>query len=171
MKIKNATIKDFDTAYEYIKKLWDYNTYDYETTKEVYEKVLQDENSFAFFAIEEDGTFHGFCHGDYFQTFWMSGLTCYVSSLITNEEDRGKGYGVKLLDHAKKLAKERGCKAITLDSGLPRVQAHGFYGRAFGFGGYLRYIRAYRGGKIHVAGCHVPRPFLPYAANGAGEGE
>ena len=24
MKIKNATIKDFDTAYEYIKKLWDY---------------------------------------------------------------------------------------------------------------------------------------------------
>ena len=52
MKIKNATIKDFDTAYEYIKKLWDYNTYDYETTK---------------------------------------------------------------------------CKAITLDSGLPRVQAHGFY--------------------------------------------
>ena len=53
MKIKNATIKDFDTAYEYIKKLWDYNTYDYETTKEVYEKVLQDENSFAFFAIED----------------------------------------------------------------------------------------------------------------------
>ena len=82
MKIKNATIKDFDTAYEYIKKLWDYNTYDYETTKEVYKKVLQDENSFAFFAIEDDGTFYGFCHGDYFQTFWMSGLTCYVSSLI-----------------------------------------------------------------------------------------
>ena len=49
MKIKNATIKDFDTAYEYIKKLWDYNTYDYETTKEVYEKVLQDENSFCIF--------------------------------------------------------------------------------------------------------------------------
>lgn len=48
MKIKNATIKDFDTAYEYIKKLWDYNTYDYETTKKVFEKVLQDENSFAF---------------------------------------------------------------------------------------------------------------------------
>ena len=127
MKIKNAAIEDFDIVYEYIRKLWDYNTYDYNATKKVYEKVLEDENSFAFFAVEEDGTYHGFCHGDYFQTFWMSGLTCYVSSLITNEEDRGKGYGVKLLDHAKKLAKERGCKAITLDSGLPRVQAHGFY--------------------------------------------
>ena len=74
MKIKNATIKDFDTAYEYIKKLWDYNTYDYETTKEVYEKVLQDENSFAFFSIEDDGTFHGFCHGDYFRPSGCQGL-------------------------------------------------------------------------------------------------
>ena len=94
--------------------------------KKSIKKVLQDENSFAFFAIEDDGTFYGFCHGDYFQTFWMSGLTCYVSSLITNEEDRGKGYGVKLLDHAKKLAKERGCKAITLDSGLQEYKLTDF---------------------------------------------
>ena len=60
MKIKNAAIEDFDIAYEYIRKLWDYNTYDYNATKEVYEKVLEDENSFAFFAVEEDGTYHGF---------------------------------------------------------------------------------------------------------------
>ena len=32
-----------------------------------------------------------------------------------------------LLDHAKELAKQSGCKAITLDSGLPRTEAHGFY--------------------------------------------
>ena len=59
MKIKNAAIEDFDIAYEYIRKLWDYNTYDYNATKEVYEKVLEDENSFAFFAVEDDGTYHG----------------------------------------------------------------------------------------------------------------
>ena len=41
MKIKNATIKDFDTAYEYIKKLWDYNTYDYETTKKSTKKYYK----------------------------------------------------------------------------------------------------------------------------------
>ena len=33
----------------------------------------------------------------------------------------------KSMDHAKELAKQRGCKAITLDSGLPRTGAHGFY--------------------------------------------
>ena len=76
MKIKNATIKDFDTAYEYIKKLWDYNTCDYETTKEAYEKVLQAENSFEFIAIQDAGTFHGFCRGESFKTLSMSGLTC-----------------------------------------------------------------------------------------------
>ena len=126
MKIKNATIKDFDTAYEYIKKLWDYNTYDYETNQRSLRKSTTRRKQFCIFAIEDDGTFHGFCHGDYFQTFWMSGLTCYVSSLITNEEERGKGYGVKLLDHAKKLAKERGCKAITLDSGLQEYKLTDF---------------------------------------------
>lgn len=126
MEIKNASMDDFEIAFSYIEKLWTYNTYDKETIRKVYEEVLSDKNSFAFFLIDE-GKYRGFCHGDYFQTFWMSGLTCYVSSLITNEEDHGKGYGTKLLDHAKKLAKEKGCKAITLDSGLPRTAAHGFY--------------------------------------------
>ncbi len=127
MKIKQAAEEDFEIAFSYIERLWTYNTYDKEEIRRVYREVLEDKNSFAFFAVEEDGSYHGFCHGDYFNTFWMSGLTCYVSSLITDEEDRGKGYGRFLLDHAKELAKERGCRAITLDSGLPRTGAHGFY--------------------------------------------
>ena len=52
--------------------------------------------------------------------------------LITNEDERGKGNGVKLMDHAKELAKERGCKALVLDSGMPRTQAHRFY-EIYGF--------------------------------------
>jgi GNAT superfamily N-acetyltransferase len=35
--------------------------------------------------------------------------------------------GCNLVDRAKELAKQRGCKAVTLDSGLPRTGAHGFY--------------------------------------------
>ena len=60
MEFKTATMADFDVAFDYIEKLWDYNTYDYETTKEVYEKVLQDENSFAFFAIESISFYYCF---------------------------------------------------------------------------------------------------------------
>ena len=62
-----------------------------------------------------------------FRPSGCQGLPAMYQVWSQTKKDRGKGYGVKLLDHAKKLAKERGCKAITLDSGLPRVQAHGFY--------------------------------------------
>lgn len=131
MEIKNAAMEDFDVAFDYIEKLWTYNTYDKETIRKVYEEVIEDDNSFAFFLMEDD-KYHGFCHGDFFNTFWMSGLTCYVSSIITNEEDRGKGYGIMLMDHARALAKAKGCKALTLDSGLPRTEAHRFYEK-YGF--------------------------------------
>ena len=86
MEFKKATMEDFDVAFDYIVKLWTYNTYDKEVIRKVYEEVIEDENAFAFFCMEGD-EYHGFCHGDYFMTFWMSGLTCYVSSIITNEED------------------------------------------------------------------------------------
>ncbi|MFR1232697.1 MAG: GNAT family N-acetyltransferase [Evtepia gabavorous] len=36
------------------------------------------------------------------------------------------------MDHAKELAKARGCKALVLDSGMPRTQAHRFY-EIYGF--------------------------------------
>ncbi len=55
----------------------------------------------AFCFLMDGDTYHGFCHGAYFNTFWLSGMTCYVSSIITNEDERGKGCGVKLMDHAK----------------------------------------------------------------------
>ncbi len=86
-----------------------------------------DANSFVFFALDDAGNYHALCHGSYFETFWMTGCTCYVASLITNKEDHGKGYGTFLLDYLKEKSKEKDCKALILDSGLPRVEAHGFY--------------------------------------------
>ena len=132
MYMKNAELTDFDVAFDYIEKLWTYNTYEKEPTRKVYEDVLADENSFAFFLMDDDGGYHGFCHGIYFNTFWMTGMTCYVSSIITNEDERGMGYGIKLMDHAAEFAKERGCKALVLDSGMPRTEAHRFYEK-YGF--------------------------------------
>ena len=117
MKFKTAAMEDFETVFHYIQALWTYNTYDKEEIRTVYERVIRDENSFAFFVLDE-GEYKGFCHGDYFDTFWMSGRTCYISSLITNEKDRGKGYGRALMDHALQLARRESCKAVILDSGL-----------------------------------------------------
>ena len=125
-EFKKATEEDFPMAMQFIRALWDYNTYEVEATKEVYEKVIHDPDSFAFFLVE-DGEYTGFCHGDYFQTFWMCGLTCYISSIITREDRRHQGCGRRMMDHAAELAREKGCRAMILDSGLPRKEAHQFY--------------------------------------------
>ena len=126
MYCKVATLQDFEEAYDFIQALWDYNEYSYKKTFEVYQRVLKDENSFAFF-LEDDGIYQGFCHGNYFDTFWMSGQTCYISSLITKANVRKKGYGKAMVDHAIELAKKKNCKAVILCSGLARKQAHQFY--------------------------------------------
>ncbi len=125
-EIRNCTMEDFDLAFDYIEKLWTYNTYDRDTILKVYKEVLENPNDFAFF-LYDDGAPVGFCHGTFFNTFWLSGQTCYVSSIMSNADQRKKGYGSKLMDHAKELAKARGCSTIVLDSGLPRVEAHTFY--------------------------------------------
>lgn len=126
MHLKPAEPNDFDSAFHYIKELWDYNTYDEAEMREVYKDILNDKNSFAYFLTDDD-TYYGFCHGVYFKTFWMSGITCYLSTLIVDPLSRGKGYGKTILDSVKKLAESKDCKCIILDSGLPRKDAHKFY--------------------------------------------
>ena len=49
MEFKNASMDDFESAFDYIEKLWTYNTYDKDVIREVYQEVINDENSFAFF--------------------------------------------------------------------------------------------------------------------------
>ena len=127
MYFKNADIFDFEVVYKYITELWSYNVYDQNEIYEVYQHVLNDPNSFAFLLVDCDGTYKGVCHGTFFDTFWLSGKTCYLSSIITNSSERCKGYGHMLLDHFRELASSRGCKAIILDSGFSRTTAHRFY--------------------------------------------
>lgn len=74
MTFRNATMDDFDIAFDFIEKLWTYNTYDRDEIRRVYAEVLADENSFAFFLIDDDRVL-GFCHGAFFNTFWLSGQT------------------------------------------------------------------------------------------------
>ncbi len=131
MEIRHAKPEDFDIAFDYIEKIWTYNTYDRAVIEKVYKEVLENDNDFAFF-LYDDGRPVGFCHGTFFNTFWLSGQTCYVSSIITNQEERRKGYGRKLMDYAKGLAEARKCHAIVLDSGIPRAEAHKFY-EIYGF--------------------------------------
>lgn len=88
MKFKKATMEDFNAAFDFIEKLWSYNTYDKDEIKDIYRQVIDDPACSVFFAVE-NGQYRGFCHCAFFHTFWLSGMTCYLSGIITAEAVRG----------------------------------------------------------------------------------
>jgi GNAT superfamily N-acetyltransferase len=58
-----------------------------------------------------------------------AGRKFYVDDLVTDEAARSSGVGHVLLMFLEKLARDRGCTGIELDSGTHRKRAHKFYFR------------------------------------------
>lgn len=56
-----------------------------------------------------------------------NGRSVWVSDLVTDGENRSKGYGEVLLTFVHDWAKEQGYDLVSLSSGFQRVDAHRFY--------------------------------------------
>jgi GNAT superfamily N-acetyltransferase len=59
----------------------------------------------------------------------VRGKVLYVDDLVTDEAARSQGYGEALLAWLYAHAREEGCTALELDSGVHRGGAHRFYFR------------------------------------------
>ena len=57
------------------------------------------------------------------------GKFLYVDDLVTDEAQRSKGYGDKMIDWLMEYAKKNECQEFHLDSGVQRFLAHRFYFR------------------------------------------
>lgn len=57
------------------------------------------------------------------------GRSFYIDDLVVTARRRGGGEGAALMAHAVALAREAGCEAVRLCSGLSRTDAHRFYER------------------------------------------
>ena len=55
------------------------------------------------------------------------GKFMYVDDLVTNGDDRSKGFGKLLFDWLVAAARKQGCEVLALDSGVQRFGAHRFY--------------------------------------------
>jgi GNAT superfamily N-acetyltransferase len=64
-----------------------------------------------------------------FYEMFAFGETLYVDDLVTDAAARSQGYGERLLEWLKNEAVRKGCRYLTLDSGLKREGAHKFYRR------------------------------------------
>ena len=59
MEFKTATMADFDVAFDYIEKLWDYNTYDKDVIRKVYADVLADELADGLTGVSKEWDING----------------------------------------------------------------------------------------------------------------
>jgi len=57
------------------------------------------------------------------------GRFLYIDDLVTDEKQRSRGYGSKLLSWVRAHAINEGCQQLHLDSGIQRHDAHRFYER------------------------------------------
>ena len=76
--------------------------------------------------IEKDGKAAAAVGYRYLQ-FLYNGKHIYIDDLSTLPSYSGKGYAGKLLDFVEAEAKTKGYKAVTLDSGHHRTNAHRLY--------------------------------------------
>lgn len=57
------------------------------------------------------------------------GRRFYVDDLVTDESERSTGAGRTLIAYLEKVARDRGCPGLDLESGTHRTRAHRFYFR------------------------------------------
>ena len=89
-----------------------------------FEKILQD-NHHKIFLIENDGLIIGLA------TFYsypkISGQRAVVEDFIVTANERGKGYGTKLLEYIKQYCKDNNIGVLNIASGFEHEKAHRFY--------------------------------------------
>ncbi|WP_101297134.1 GNAT family N-acetyltransferase [Halegenticoccus soli] len=69
-------------------------------------------------------------------TNFYLGRHAYVYDLVTTADRRSEGHGEALLRFVHEWARDRGCDAVELESGLWRDDAHRFYTERMGYDTY-----------------------------------
>ncbi|MDN4594789.1 GNAT family N-acetyltransferase [Polycladomyces subterraneus] len=64
---------------------------------------------------------------------FYNGRHLFVYDLVTDSQQRSKGYGAMLLTHLEAWAQVNGCERVELTSGVQRLDAHRFYERKMGY--------------------------------------
>jgi GNAT superfamily N-acetyltransferase len=78
--------------------------------------------------LEEDGVVRAVAGYRYHEKLF-SGSTLYVDDLVSDDTQRSRGHGAKLLAWLIQEARVHGCDVFELDSGVQRFDAHRFYFR------------------------------------------
>lgn len=98
--------------------------------KERLNQVLTQEN-YDLLVFEQEGKVLGLIGYAKMYFFERSGTYLRILALVVDSQHRNQGIATALLNRVKQIGKERGCKALALNSGrgTERKTAHRFYER------------------------------------------
>lgn len=102
------------------------------TRAEVVERLGRTDARDPVFVAESEDTVIGLIALHLGPQFQRARPVARIVALVVAEPHRGRNWGLRLVQHAVELARERGCGMVELTSRLEREAAHGFY-EAAGF--------------------------------------
>ena len=122
MQIREMSLKELDTIYEVVKQLRVSLSY-----KE-FEDLIYDMRhmEYKMIGILEKGELISYA-GVAVQTNLYHKRHLFVFDLVTDEKNRGKGYGKIMLDYLVDFANVSMCENLVLSSGFAKEEAHKFY--------------------------------------------
>ncbi len=139
MIIERLQIEDIDKVIALYTQLVDFEN-DIDTSEEIYQKMLENENYHLLVAKENDeilGTALGVvCHSFSFK----SKPFMVVEDVIVDKNHRRKGIAKMIFDEIDKIAIENNCYFSILVSGDERKEAHLFYEKQ----GYIDKAKGFR---------------------------
>jgi GNAT superfamily N-acetyltransferase len=136
MNIRRAQIGDAETIQVLLAQLG------YPTLDGLIERrlaVLAGNSEHADLVYELEGSIIGFLSLHFIPQIAFDADYAIISYLVVADAARGKGIGRLLESYAEKMARERKCKRIFLQSNAKRVDAHRFYRRQ----GYEEYGKTF----------------------------
>lgn len=129
--IRPAAIGDFDAVTSLLEALGRPRVTDEtrERCRDVFDRQLFEISAAPLVAEDPNGELVGVCTLHFRERLNHPDLEAWIPDLFVTEHARLRGVGRALLDRAERLARERGCWQLALESGYQRAEAHLLYTR------------------------------------------
>ena len=124
--IRKSTIADFEQVYVLLPQLWPDAILNKNKLRHVFARALNSDYHHYLCAIDKKVVV-GFCSLSIRNSLWQQGFIAHIDEIIVESAYRGHGIGTQMILKAMKIAKQKGCTRLELDSAFHRGKAHNFY--------------------------------------------